>query len=144
MQKVIIIFILGLLCSSTLWARGAYKWTDDAGTVHYSDRALGKPSSVIRIPVSPIPDTPPAAPMKTQAGLPPVGHGQTDPNQSQQERELYRQNCITAQNQLATNQRLQRMYRVVDGERHYLTEAERADIIQRSEDAVSYWCKEQP
>ncbi len=147
MRSILAILVLGIFCSSQVWARGAYKWTDDAGIVHYSDRALGKPSSVINLPVPQMSDTlatetPPLAP-RTEDRSP--AQVEKDPGTEQaRERELFRRNCIKAREQLAINQRLGRMYRLVGEERHYLSDAERASVIKQSVDVVSYWCKKQP
>lgn len=141
MKKLVVIMLVALSMVSTVWARGAYKWIDDQGVVHYSDRLRGDPASIINIPVKE-PETVPAAedPQAVTDKSKPETAPETVHQLTPVEKKIRQENCIKARGQLETNQRLTRMYRVVDGERHYLSETERDDVIKRSREAVSYWC----
>jgi hypothetical protein len=144
MRKVIAIIIVTMLVSPTLWARGAYKWVDDNGVVHYSDRMRGDEVSVINVKVKQ-----PAAQSSADKAesadkasandkVAAAGGGS---GSAAGDKELRRKNCAKARKQLETNQRLSRMYRIVDGERQYLSEKERGAVIKRSREAVNYWCQ---
>lgn len=140
MQKLAVIMLISLSIVSTAWARGAYKWIDDNGVVHYSDRMRGDPASIINIPVrepksSPSPDESQLAENTKTDNVP-----TTDARASAGDNKNRQENCVKARNQLETNQRMTRMYRIVEGERQYLSEKERENVIKRSREAVSYWC----
>jgi len=138
MQKIIAILIISLLLVSTSWARGAYTWVDDDGVVHYSDRTRGNDVSVIKVivnePKEPTASDPQAAGDKPDTPA-------VDALAAARDKKIRKENCVKAKEQLETNQSLTRMYRVIDGERHYLSEKERDEVIKRSHEAVSYWCQ---
>lgn len=143
MHKLVMIMLISLLLVPTAWARGAYKWIDDNGVVHYSDRLRGDQASVINIPVREPEDSatgtePPAADDNSNAA---DSGDKTTARAAVVDPKTRKENCAKARKQLQTNQRLSRMYRIVNGERHYLSAKERDDIIKRSRDAVDYWCQ---
>jgi len=151
MRKILSVLLVTLLCfsvlwSSVLWALGAYKWVDDQGIVHYSDRARGKPSSVINIPIAPGSELPPAPESTEQVSIDQSKASSAKPDKVAlaRERKIFKENCVKAKQQLATNQSLTRMYRLEGVERHYLTDTERDSVITRSQETVDYWCKSQP
>jgi len=133
-----------LMVSSTLsWARGAYKWVDEDGSIHYSDRMQGSNAEIINVHVpeeeEQFDDEPAAAQKdgdrkKTQ---------ESQPQSSQREQKKRRkENCKIAQESLKKNQSMGRMYRVgADGEWIYLTDSERGEVLSKSRDAVKEWCK---
>ena len=47
----IALIVLLLAVAASGWARGAYKWVDENGTVHYSDRLTSDNAEVIKVPV---------------------------------------------------------------------------------------------
>ena len=142
MQKLVVIMLVALSMVSTAWARGAYTWTDEDGVVHYSDRMRGDEASIINIHVRE-PETAPA-PEKKQASENSTKSdtvaATASPQSAEEVKKIYKENCGKARKMLETNQQMTRMYRVVNGERHYLSDKERNDVIKRSRDAVSYWC----
>jgi hypothetical protein len=144
MRNIITIIILTILTTSTVWARGAYKWTDADGVVHYSDQLRSDNASVISIPVHE-PDESDGADQgaadKSAAGKSDSQKARHDEQSNVDEKKLRKINCAKAKEQLEINQRMTKMYRLVDGERHYLSELERDEVIKRSHEDVSYWCK---
>ena len=140
MQKFVVIMLIALSMVSTVWARGAYKWIDDNGVVHYSDRLLGDQASIININVREPEDTPSPEESPSADTTKSETVAKTDPQAAAREKKIRQENCAKTREQLATNLQLTRMYRIVDGERQYLDEKERDDVIKRSRDAVSYWC----
>jgi hypothetical protein len=139
MQKFVVILLISLSIVSTAWARGAYKWIDDNGVVHYSDRLRGDQASIINIPVKE-PEPSPVA-EESQAAGNTASAAETDVQAAAREKKIRQENCIKARDQLEINQRMTRMYRVVDGERQYLSEKQRDKVIKQSREAVSYWCQ---
>jgi len=140
MQKLFVIMLIAMSIVSTVWARGAYKWVDGNGVVHYSDRLRGDPASIINIPVRVTETSPDAAEPPAADTARSETAANTEHRLTALEKKIRQENCVKAKDQLETNQRMTRIYRVVDGERHYLSEQERADVIKRSREAVSYWC----
>ena len=129
------------------WARGAYKWVDEDGTVHYSDRLRGDNAEVIKVPVhEPVDGAEDSAADAGSSGNtqdnPSAVDGEKSPQQLAMEKKQRKENCDKARDQYTRNQNLGRMYRVdANGERQYLSDKERADVLKKSKEAVDYWCK---
>jgi len=140
MQKLLVIMLISLSIISTAWARGAYKWIDDNGVVHYSDRLRGDPASIINIPVREPESSPSADESQVAKNTNTARAAAADTGAAAREQKIRQENCVKARDQLQINQRMTRMYRLVDGERQYLSEKDRDDVIKRSREAVSYWC----
>ena len=128
-------------------ARSSYKWVDKDGVVHYSDRMRADhQASIISVDVNE-----PAADEgdDSQSGDEKPSDASTDKEQvaanaaaDKKQKAVRKANCASAREQLATNQSLARMYRVdKKGERQYLSEQERADVIKSSVESVKYWCE---
>jgi hypothetical protein len=141
MQKFVVILLISLSFVSTAWARGAYKWIDDNGVVHYSDRMRGDQASIINIPVREPEPSPAAEEPRAAEKSGTTSAAETEVQAAAREKKIRQENCLKARNQLEVNQQMTRMYRVVDGERQYLSEKQRSDVIKRSREAVSYWCQ---
>ena len=145
-QGVVSLLLVLMVVSGPLWARGAYKWVDDDGIVHYSDRMRGTQASVISVDIK---EPEPAETDDSQAAADEKQDPTTDKDQvaanakaAKEQQKLRKANCAQAREQLATNESLSRMYRAgKNGERVYLTDKERGDVIRRSLDSVKYWCK---
>jgi len=142
------IVVLLIVSSSSSLARGAYKWVDEDGTVHYSDRLQGSNAEVINVRV-PVADDEQVADERSPANT----DGQendtrkskvdSQPQSSQREQKKRRkENCKIAQATLKKNQSMGRMYRIAaDGEWIYFTGAERDEVLKKSRDAVKEWCR---
>jgi len=139
------LLVVLMMTSGALWARGAYKWIDDNGVVHYSDRMRGSEASVISVDI----DEPEAdADNNSQSDEENTPDPASDEEQmvanakaEKKQKALRKANCAKAREQLATNESMSRMYRVgKNGEREYLNDKQRADVIRRSVDSVKYWC----
>lgn len=139
MHGSIVLLVVLMLVSSPLWARGAYKWTDDNGVVHYSDRMqAAKNFSVIKVRVNE-PVEVDSAEETEEADE--DGVSKSDSKAIAKKKKIRRANCNKAREQLATNESMSRMFRVsANGGRKYLSNNQRADVIRRSLDSVKYWC----
>lgn len=143
MNKTIVclIFLSLLVLAFNAGAAGVYKWTDADGVVHFSDQPHDQRNaervevSVIRAPRdggerSPTPPRP--------------GHDEAVDEAdevAQQQAEVRAANCRIARDTLEHNRGIDRMYRLDDnGERVFLTDEERAALLQRSRDDVAQWC----
>lgn len=147
MSTRLLLILFLVILSTAGWARGAYKWVDADGSVHYSDRLKSNSDNaeVIKVQVNE-PDG-----SDTEATGDDSGDGsKTDPSNVQaektpaqlaSEKKQRKENCEKARDQYTRNQNLGRMYRMVNGERQYLSDKERAEVLKKSKDAVDYWCK---
>jgi len=137
--------------SSSSWARGAYKWVDEDGTVHYSDRMQGSNAEIINVRVpqedeqfddgqAANEDPPSNADGQKSGASSKVGKSQQPSPREQKKRR--KENCKIAQETLKKNLSMGRMYRIdAKGEWIYLSDAERAEVLKKSRDAVSEWCR---
>lgn len=131
----------------SLAAAGAapvYKWTDGQGNVHFSDRPDELPGATrIELPSS----------SGAKAGPPPArGAAATDPAESAEsdaplqadadaQRQVREKNCEIARETRSHNEGIDRMYRLgPDGERVFLSDEERDEVLRRSRDDVDRWC----
>jgi hypothetical protein len=158
------------LAALALWALPApadaqWKWRDSRGQVHISDTppprdvpdkdVLQKPDPGVRRAPPPAPAAASAAAVPGAAAKPPVdaeleerkrkadqeqlARKQADEKQRKKARE---ENCNRAREQLATMDSGMRIARVrPDGEREYLTDAQRAAEAQRARDAIASDCR---
>jgi hypothetical protein len=144
-QAVVILFVAAMVVSGSVSARGAYKWVDEDGVVHYSDRMRGTEASIINIKVKEEKES------ETNQGEsadedkpdPATDADQEEANvkAAKEQKRIRKANCIKAREQLAANESMSRMYRAgKNGEREYLTDKERGDVMKRSVDSVKYWC----
>ena len=143
MRGFVVLILISMMVSGPLWARGAYKWTDEQGVIHYSDRMRGDKASIINVKVKESEETESgdeateeqAEPDNTRADA------RADKQADAKQKKLRKANCAKASEQLAANESMSRMYRAgKNGEREYLSDKERGDVIRRSLDAVKYWC----
>lgn len=125
------------------WA-GAYKWVDESGQVHYSERPpAGQTSQPMRLP-----EAPSASESATADPVPAEQMPQNTPAAESEQAarqalaETQRRNCSTARVNL---QRLQGGRRVTaksaDGELTFLTDAEREERIAEAKAQLRANCK---
>ena len=140
-----IVILLSCLCLplAASAASAVYKWTDAQGNVHFSDRPDESPASK-RIEVDVVPrsaDAPPPPPARP-AGASPAPQEQA-PLQADAaaQRAIREKNCEIARGTLEHNENIHRMYRLdPDGERVFLSDEEREEVMRRSRDDVAKWC----
>ncbi len=144
MKALNIRILTGLLLLSLLAlpglspAAGLFKWTDKDGVIHFSDQPHNDPQAErIMMPRASAPGAPPAPPPREQAAE------QTAANdaQARHQQEIRSANCEIARRTLEHNEGIHRMYRLDEnGERVFLSDEERADLLKRSRDDVARWC----
>jgi hypothetical protein len=138
--------ILGCLVSLSCGAETVYKWTDRSGAVHFGDRPLpDADTEEMRV-------EPPRPAADDQAG---DADSEEDSAAAQddspkaadqaavdkQQKKIREQNCQIARQTLEHNQGIGRMYRAdASGERVYLSDAEREEVLKRSREDVKNWC----
>ena len=135
-----------LLCVGCASAE-VYKWVDEHGRTHYGDRPVTDGASEVII------RTPPQDPgqarrrYRAQQDLLESFHQERILEQEQTakeaaERQHRQRNCARARKQQRLLQRFGKLY-TEDGKgnRHYLSEAERAREERYVQDAVNHWCR---
>jgi hypothetical protein len=142
---------LGMLILGSVTSLRAeiYRWVDENGQVHYEERTKTQSASGL------------------QSYKPPVGMGQSPEQrmektrkllnayqverqqerereeEKRQQQEKRKHNCALARDNLRQNQSYGNIYRLnKQGEREYLSEPERRELLQRSRDDVAEWCGE--
>lgn len=125
-----------LLMALPVSANEIYRWIDDNGVVHYTDRPReGAERLTIRTasPTTPAPSSSPA-PRGEQGEL------MAEPDAEKTE-EVRSANCTSSRERLARLQRAPRLYREgEDGERLYLDDDERTLVLAEAQELVESWC----
>lgn len=150
-----ILSVMAVLCCvvslSGFAAETVYKWKDESGTVHFSDRPV-RDADAEEIRVTPsqpaddgesdaTDDTEDAASDEGDAGKAPA-KGDRQAEVEKQQKKLREQNCQMARQTLEHNESIGRMYRVdANGERVFLSDEEREMVLNSSRKDVENWCK---
>jgi len=144
MRGLLVLVLISMMVSGPLWARGAYKWVDDDGVIHYSDRMRGDKASIINVKIqeeSEVDSGGESSAEEPSESDKASAAAEEDKKAAVKQKKLRKANCAKASEQLAANESMSRMYRTdKKGERVYLSDKERGDVIRRSLDAVKYWC----
>ena len=135
------------LCQTTT-AAGVYRWVDDQGKVHYGDRPPSKKDST-EVEVK---DTPAPAPedaarrAKTRRLLDAIATERDRKEQATAKAEAdqakQEHNCRRARRQVEFYERANTLFRQgADGERDYLSETERSEVLGKARQMVIKWCR---
>ena len=150
-MKTLLFVAAALACAVSLASCASdtvYKWTDDSGRVHFSDRPLhDADSEEVRVtPSRPaVDDEGEDAEESEEAGedaAPKAADkGAKQAELERQRKQIREQNCKIARQTLEHNESIERMYRVdAGGERVYLSDEEREMVLTRSREDVEKWC----
>ncbi len=145
MKKRLLCGCVLMLCSVALQAATVYRWVDESGRVHFSDQPRGNVVETVEVSGSRrYPHAEKKSPAASGGGSSVSAAQDTaaagDENEKQR-RKMRRKNCQIAKDNLERNARISRMYRVgADGERQYLSEAEREAVLEKSRRQVREWC----
>jgi len=147
-MKYLIGVITCALCllTSTVWGAQVYKWVDKDGNVHFSDRPSKEKTEVVDLPAF---RTDPVLERrqkereelkeKEKAGN---AKKAEDDKAAQKEQEQRQKNCTTARERVEQIQTVRRLFRVDEsGERHDLSDEERAAALQKAKEDVAKWCE---
>ncbi len=128
-----------LLLALPVSASEIYRWVDDNGVVHFTDRPReGAERLTIRTaaPSTPARAATPAAPSAQQPELMVESDAQDD-----QTAEVRAANCTSARDRLSRLQGAPRLYREGEGgERLYLEDDERTLVLAEAQELVDSWC----
>ena len=130
-------------------AGGIYRWVDDQGRVHYGDRppADGKGVGNLPGPASPTPDSGAAERRQRRQRLLDTFATERQERQAQAARDRsqraeLRRRCTLAHNRLTDFERANLLYRQgKDGQRQYLSDADRAAAIAGLREGIARNCK---
>lgn len=138
--------VIGLCLPLIAVGASVYKWTDAQGNTHFSDRPDELPAAQrVEVDVVPPSASAPAAPPARSGGqgAAPAATQDAAPLQADAEaqRAIREKNCEIARNTLAHNSNIDRMYRLdAAGERVFLSDEEREQVLHRSRTDVEKWC----
>ncbi|MES9818084.1 MAG: DUF4124 domain-containing protein [Candidatus Thiodiazotropha sp.] len=126
-----------------------YKWVDEQGRVHFSDRPVTGESTEIRIREQESPQ--PTAGQddrqkEMQRMLDVYAEERAERKEAKQkqlaERKKRKQNCVRAKDRYSSHLRATGIYNLGnDGERRYLSDEERARHIRRLKADIARWCR---
>jgi len=126
-----------LLLALPVSANEIYRWVDDNGVVHFTDRPReGAERLTVRTatPSTTARQSTAAAPRSEQREL----MAEPDADKTAEIREA---NCTSSRERLARLQRAPRLYREgEDGARLYLDDDERASVLAEAQELVENWC----
>ncbi len=124
-----------LLLALPVSANEIYRWVDENGVVHYTDRPReGAERLTIRTASPSTPARTVSAPRGKQGEL------MAEPD-ADQTAEIRAANCTSARERLARLQRAPRLYREgEDGARLYLDDDERTLVLAEAQELVESWC----
>ncbi|MCG7921780.1 MAG: DUF4124 domain-containing protein [Candidatus Thiodiazotropha lotti] len=141
--------VISTIFSHSLYA-GVYKWTDEHGRVHFSDRPVSESSTEVKIKQTPSSgstgDSPQQRQQKMRKMLDAFEEERSEKKEAKQkakqEREKRKKKCIYAKDRYNSHNRARGIYNYKkDGDRSYLSEAERKSLMQRLKADVDRWCK---
>lgn len=130
-----------LLVSGHAQAAGLFKWTDKDGIVHFSDQPHNaQKAERISMPRASAPGAP-QSPPEPASGDEAEAAGEQIDAQARHQRDIRAANCDIARRTLEHNQNISRMVRLDEsGERVFLSDEEREQVLKRSHDDVAQWC----
>ncbi|MES9833417.1 MAG: DUF4124 domain-containing protein [Candidatus Thiodiazotropha sp. DIVDIV] len=129
---------------------GVYKWTDEQGRVHFSDRPVSESSTEVKIreaPANSSADTmPEQRQQKMKRMLDSYQEDRSNKKEARQkakkEKEKRKKKCIYAKDRYNSHNRAGGIYNFKkDGERRYLSDAERQSHMKQLKADVDRWCK---
>lgn len=143
-----LLFVLTLLayCSAGL-AGGVYKWVDEDGHVHYSDRAGHSTAEQLELDEAPAPDEELQARRAKQDKLLRIMEEERQKEQEQaargkEEQAQNQQMCTLAKERLSQYQNSRFLFEEDgDGNRRRLSYAEKQQLEANAKAAVEHWCK---
>ena len=125
-----------------------YKWTDADGRVHFGDRPPHGKAATVRLPTTAT-DTPAATPeerLEQQRRLLRAYDEERRQKrdaraQAQRDAEERQRRCAQARDDLRNREYASGLYRLgPDGQREFLSDAERAGAVAEARAAVQQWC----
>lgn len=140
------LLVLLVLCSSQLAAE-VYKWVDEGGKTHYSDKPLGKDAQTVELKSAPEPDPNQDSRQKKQRRLLQVMEDERQlakQNKAREKAEAQKrkENCVKAQKNLQDIRNASFIYKKSEDPRNptVFSEEERQQMTLNAGKAVQKWC----
>lgn len=146
--KRILLPLVLVMMSNTVTA-GVYKWTDENGQVHYSERPPEESGQVERVAIDP-------APKSSDEGKERLNQYKNDLDTMMKEKdkekaqqdaeknqnEIKKKNCESARNRLKQlNAHAKIFYKDDSGKENYMDEKQRSEEKQKAQSRVDKWCQ---
>ncbi|MDH5323967.1 MAG: DUF4124 domain-containing protein [Gammaproteobacteria bacterium] len=134
-----------LFCAPAM-AVTVYKWVDENGVVHYSQRPVNKAAKSMKLKVQrPSADSDSAANSELQEQAPASEDKKSKKPKDEvawekQQAEMKKKNCETATQHHASLAAGGRLYEMKDGERHYLDDSARQAKLAVARENMNKWC----
>lgn len=135
-----------LVLSNAVWSGEIYKWVDKNGNVHFSDQPGNSRSERVDVPkfkTDPVLEERQKRREESDQKQQAEKDVQALDDQAVQEQEEQRKkNCITARERVEQLQTVRRLFRMDEnGERHDLSDEERANQLVKARQDVEKWCE---
>ncbi|MEW8628055.1 MAG: DUF4124 domain-containing protein [Candidatus Thiodiazotropha sp.] len=149
MNALLRVMLISTIFSQSLYA-GVYKWTDEHGRVHFSDRPVSESSTEVKIKQAPASDSANQSPQQRQQKmrkmLDAFEEERSEKKEAKQkaknEREKRKKRCIYAKDRYNSHSRASGIYNYQeDGQKSYLSDAERKNHMKKLKADVDRWCK---
>ena len=138
--KTGILATLGLVLATAAQA-GMYKWTDEEGNVHYSQKPpRGKQYEKLKVQKGPPPGTQTKSPSYSTPSISEDAGSKAVEEEVAKNEEIRKKNCEAAKKNLRVFQIYNRV-KGEDGKIRVVTKQEREEKIQKSKDAIREFCK---
>lgn len=142
---VVLCMLVFLVFPFHVQAGKVYRWVDGSGKVHFSDQPGGmNPQAVEVKPLLPSQPSAGGTGAASRRQAPATGDDKADAvskDEAKKTARLRSKNCEIARDNLQRNENISRMYRLDEnGERAFLTEAEREAVLEKSRRHVKEWC----
>ena len=150
MKNLITLATVFLLCLSPLsFASKIYKWTDDEGNTHYSERPPNRQATQIKVPKGPAHTSAPRTVNQQDATnklLDAFAQERKDKkeaaNKAAAEKERRDKNCSNAKRRAISLKLGGRQYEITDqGERRFLSDADIQARLVEAQKVADKWCK---
>lgn len=143
-----LVMSLLLLSAVTPVAAGVYKWHDENGQVHYSERPP-MAGEAKRMTLEPAPPPDPLATeraeriqLDNELWREEKARREEEQAKAKQDEELRKRNCAAARGNLSVYQTSGRVFHLNEqGERQYVEDRDRAAAQQRARERVDKWCR---
>lgn len=148
--RSLLLFFACLIFATSLHA-GFYKWTDEKGQIHFSDRPVSDSSTEVKIRQAQVANSAinDVSEQRNDKMKRMLAAYEDDRNakkeakqKAKQDREKRKKKCVYAKDRYNSHNRAAGIYIFEkDGERKYLDEAERLSHMQSLKVDVERWCK---
>jgi hypothetical protein len=149
MNVLVWVILISIVFSQGLYA-GVYKWTDEQGRVHFSDRPDSESSTEVKIQQAPSSGTSNGSSQhrqqKMRKMLDALEEERIEKRETEQkakkEREKRKKKCRYAKDRYNSHNRASGIYSYQkDGQRSYLSDDERKSHMKKLKADIERWCR---